>query len=148
MYTYFKRLPSVDKYNELRELAGWERLDEDAVRKSLPHSIYSLIAKCNDETIAFARIVGDGALCFHIQEIIVHPDHQRKGIAGKFMDYIISFIEKNAPKGSYVGAFAGKGLEGFYKKYGFWERPTRNMGPGMMQFWGDPDANSQFNPDS
>lgn len=145
MYTFHEEIPPPEKYNKLRELVGWGPLEMKAVKQALPKSIYSVVAKKHNEIIAFARLVGDGKLCFYIQEIIVHPDHQRQGIANDFMKYIISYIGKNATKRSYIGVFAGKGLEDFYKKYGFWERPTKVMGPGMMQFWNDIDFNKHFN---
>jgi GNAT superfamily N-acetyltransferase len=107
--------------------------------------LYSVLAKYKKKTIAFARIVGDGKLCFYIQEVIVHPDHQQKGIATNFMKYIFEYFKNNAVKRSYIGVFSGKGLEKFYKKYGFWERPTGEMGPGMMQFWNDPEFNKHLN---
>ena len=147
MYRYHEELPSPEKYNELREVVGWESLNIEAVRKSLPNSIYSITAKCNDDTIAFARVVGDGGLCFYIQEIIVHPNHQRKGIAQTFMKYIFDYIKANATKRSYISVFVNIGLESFYKKYGFWERPTKVMGPGMMQFWNDAGFNNRFKGD-
>jgi len=144
MYTFHEEPPSVEQYNALRELAGWGALDEAAVAQPLPNSAYAVVAKCEDEVVGFARVVGDGRLCFYIQEIIVHPDHQRKGIATKFMEHILGFIGRNAVKRSYIGVFVGQGLEGFYERYGFWARPTAVMGPGMMQFWDDPEFNASF----
>jgi len=145
MYSFHEEIPARQKYNELRELVGWGPLDDVIVERSLPKSVYAITAKCDGEVIAFARVVGDGGLCFHIQEIIVHPDHQKKGIAKKFMQYIFDYLKKNAAKRSYISVFVGKGLEDFYKEYGFWERPTKVMGSGMMQFWDDIEFNKHFN---
>jgi GNAT superfamily N-acetyltransferase len=145
MYTFYEELPTSRKYNELRELAGWGPLDNAIVERSLPKSVFGVTAKYEGEVIGFARVVGDGGLCFHIQEIIVHPDHQKKGIAGKFMQHIFNHLKSNAAQRAYISAFVGKGLEDFYKKYGFWERPTKVMGPGMMQFWNDEEFNRHFN---
>ena len=144
MYTYHEVLPTVEEYNSLREIVGWGSLDTETVEKALPESRYAVTARTNGETIAFARVVGDGGLCFYIQEIVVHPDHQRQGIASTFMQYIFEYLEANAIPRSYIGVFAGKDLEDFYRKYGFWERPTGVMGPGMMQFWKDPEFNRHF----
>jgi GNAT superfamily N-acetyltransferase len=145
MYVFNEEIPSRTKYNELREIVGWGALDNESVEKSLPRSVYAVTARFNGEIIGFARVIGDGSLCFYIQEIIVHPEHQKRGIANTFMKYIIEYLNKNAIKRSYIGVFAGKGLEKFYKKYGFWERPTNEMGPGMMQFWDDAEFNKHFN---
>jgi GNAT superfamily N-acetyltransferase len=141
MYTYHEEVPSCDKYNELREAVGWGTLDPDAVTRSLPRSLYVITAKYNNEIIAFARVVGDGGLCFYIQEIVVHPHHQKKGIGTEFMKHIFEYIKKNAADSSYLGVFVGKGLEHFYSRFGYWERPTSRMGPGMIQFWNDPELN-------
>jgi GNAT superfamily N-acetyltransferase len=145
MYTFHEELPTTEKYNELREAVGWGALDAETVGKSLPRSVYVVTAKMNGETVGFARMVGDGGLCFYIQEIIVHPQHQKRGIAKTFMKYIFAFLNANAGKRSYIGVFVGRGLEAFYRKYGFWERPTNAMGPGMMQFWNDKEYNDRFN---
>jgi len=145
MYTFHEEIPSLKKYNELRELVGWGALDDGLVDRSLPKSVYAVTAKYNGETVGFARVVGDGGLCFYIQEIIVHPEHQKNGIASTFMRYIMDYIKAHSGKRSYIGVFVGKGLEKFYKNYGFWERPTKVMGSGMMQFWDDEEFNRHFN---
>ena len=120
-------------------------LDPQIVDTSLPKSVYAVTARHEGEVIAFARVVGDGGLCFHIQEIIVHPDHQKRGIARTFMKYIFHYLKINAAQRSYISVFVGKGLESFYRGYGFWERPTKVMGSGMMQFWNDEGFNNHFN---
>ena len=71
MYTFHEELPSVESYNRLRECVGWGALDCDAVEYALSRSIYAVVAKYQQHTVAFARMVGDGKLCFYIQEIIV-----------------------------------------------------------------------------
>jgi GNAT superfamily N-acetyltransferase len=119
----------------------WTRMRWSA---RLPRFVYAVTARFQGEVIAFARVVGDGGLCFYIQEIVVHPDHQKRGIAETFMEHIVGFLKRNAPKRSYIGVFPRKGLEPFYRRYGFWERPNGIMGAGRMQFWDDPEFNRQF----
>ena len=128
MYIYIEKLPTPEKYNELRNKVGWGELDLELVTSSLPNSLYSICAFDNKNIIGFARVIGDGGLCFYIQEIIVDPNHQKKGIASNFMKYILDFFSKTAKKRSYIGVFSGKNLEHFYEKYGFWKRPTNEMG--------------------
>ncbi len=144
MYTFHEEPPAGSRYNKLRELVGWGALDPDAVKRALPRSVYAVTARFRGEVIAFARVVGDGGLCFYIQEIVIHPDHQKRGIAKTFMEHIVGFLKRNAPKRGYVGVFSRKGLEPFYRRYGFWERPNDIMGAGMIQFWDDPELNRQF----
>ncbi|MGD9212237.1 MAG: GNAT family N-acetyltransferase [Desulfobacteraceae bacterium] len=144
MPNYIERLPTCEEYNKLRESAGWGALDASVVKRSLPKTIYSICAEHNGDLIGFGRVVGDGGLCFYIQEIIVSPDHQRKGIGTYFLDRIMEYIGRNATKRSYIAVMVGKGLENFYSKYGFWSRPTTKMGPGMMMFWNDPEFNIYY----
>ncbi len=146
MYTFHEELPSCAKYNELRLTAGWGSLDPIKVEESLPRSVYSILAKYRDEVIGFARVVGDGGLCLYIQEIIVNPKHQGNGIAKEFMKHVMAYFHQHVCDRGYIGVFAGKDLEEFYKQYGFWKRPTTEMGSGMMQFWNDPEFNKHFNP--
>ena len=145
MYKFIEKLPTAAEYNNLRIKAGWGALNDESVEKALPNSVYSVVATYNNKTIAFAIVIGDGILCFYIQEIIVDPVHQRKGIASEFMNYIFNFLQKNATNRSYIGVFSGKNIESFYERYGFWKRPTLEMGSGMMQFWNDQIYNDHFN---
>ena len=145
MYKYRERLPTSAEYNGLRESAGWGPLEVSTVERSLPKSVYSICAEHERNLAGFGRVVGDGGLCFYIQEIIVLPEHQGKGIGTCILDRIMEYIDRHATKRSYVAVMVARGLESFYAKYGFWTRPNKKMGPGMMQFWNDPDFNSFHN---
>ncbi|HVO74614.1 MAG TPA: GNAT family N-acetyltransferase [Ignavibacteriaceae bacterium] len=86
-------------------------LDPKIVEKSLPKSVFAVTAKHKD-VIAFAGVVCDGGLCFHSQEIIVHPYYQKRGIARTFMKYVFNFLNYNAAQRSYISVFVGQVLEG------------------------------------
>lgn len=137
-----EKLPSVQKYIELREKVGWGRVPENAVKAALSNSVYGACAVVDGEVIGFARVIGDGGLCFYIQELVIDPEYQRQGIGSRFMEKIMAYFQKTLIDGAYIGVFVGKGLEEFYGRYGFWIRPTDNMGPGMMQFLNAPDVNA------
>ena len=61
---------------------------------------------------------------------------QKRGIGSKIVQLLMDFLEENAPINSYIGLMSAKGLEKFYSKYGFIERPNEYFGAGMTQFWG------------
>ena len=63
------------------------------------------------------RIVGDGAFYFYIQDIVVHPDHQGKGIGKEILNALMKFLESNAPDKAFIGLFASNGKVKFYEKY-------------------------------
>ena len=144
MYTFHEESPTAARYNELRDAVNWGTLPEPVVAKAIGNSLFSVVAKSGDRVVGFARVIGDGGLCFYIQEIIVEPAHQRNGIATRFMELITEYLERTAVPRSYIGVFVGKGLESFYSRYGFWRRPSAEMGPGMMQFWNDETFNRQL----
>ena len=144
MYTFHEETLSAARYNELREAVDWGTLPEPVVAKALSNSLYTVVAKSGGRVVGFARVIGDGGLCYYIQEIIVEPDHRRNGIASRFMEMIIDYMKRTAVPRSYIGVFVGKGLESFYSRYGFWRRPSAEMGPGMMQFWNDEEFNREL----
>lgn len=72
---------------------------------------------------------------FYIQDVIVVPVWQRRGIGTLLMDRVMEYIKRNAFEQSYVGLMSAKGKEPFYEKYGFTARPTEILGAGMTMFW-------------
>jgi GNAT superfamily N-acetyltransferase len=144
MYKFVEKVPSPEDYNRLRESAGWGKLNLSVVEQSLPKSVYAICAEYDSLLVGFGRVVGDGGLCFYIQEIIVLPEHQNNNIGTSIIEHIMKYISEHATKRSYVAAMVGKGLEDWYSQYGFWPRPTKSMGPGMMLFWDDPEFNDHY----
>ena len=78
-----------------------------------------------------ARIIGDQGMYFYIQDVIVLPKYQKQNVGFELMKKIMTYIEKNKKENMFIGLMAAKGKEGFYKKFGFVERPSEKYGPGM-----------------
>ena len=124
------RQPSVIEYSHFRDVAGWGVPEEDLVKKSIENGLFSVCIEKEDKLIGFGRISGDG-LYLYVQDVIVLPEYRGKGYASLIMEEIMKYIHKNAKKASFVGLFAAKGVEEFYKKYGFILRPNDHFGHGM-----------------
>lgn len=124
-----ERLPSVEEYRKLRSQVGWWDTDENVTRIALNNSLFSVVATEGDTVIGTGRIAGDGGLYFYIQDLIVQPDHQSKGIGKAMMKELMSYIKKNAEPGSYIALMAAKGLEKYYESFGFEARKAD--APGM-----------------
>ncbi len=64
------------------------------------------------------------------------PLEQAKGIGRELMNYAMNYIKSKLKPGwrIMVNLQAAKGKEGFYKKFGFIERPNQDFGPGMHQW--------------
>ncbi len=59
------------------------------------------------------------------------PNFQAKGIGKALMEELMRYLKANANPGSYVALLAAKGLEKFYRNFGF---KTRHVdAPGMFQ---------------
>ena len=69
----------------------------------------------------------------YIQDVIVRPEYQRKGIGSLIMKELLSFAEKSGGKHTNIGLMCSKGREAFYKDFGFIERPNENFGAGMFK---------------
>lgn len=112
--------PTVDEYTTLCSSVGWEDyMNFDVAKTSLTNSIYSVMVKDGDEVIGMGRIVGDGAIYFYIQDVMVRPDYQCKGIGKEIMDELMRYLKEHAPSKAFVGLFASEGKEAFYEEYDF-----------------------------
>lgn len=128
-------LPSPTDYNRLRKAVGWGEYDEDVINNALPSTLYCVCAIVDDKTIGMARIIGDAGLVYYIQDVIVLPEYQHRGIGTQLMDAMMAYIHAHAHHNTIIGLMAAVGKEAFYKKYGFRIRPDENHGAGMTQFW-------------
>jgi len=133
---FVRKLPQPKEYNILRENVGWGEMPISIVKKSFKKTLYGISVYNNNEIIGSGRIVGDNGLCFYIQDIIVLKAFQKKGIGTKIVELLMEYIEKNGVCNSYVALLSAKGLEKFYSKFGFIERPNEYFGAGMTQLLG------------
>lgn len=125
------RIPTLSEYKRLRNLVGWWDTDPGATERALRNSLFSVVAIEDNAVVGFGRISGDGGLYFYIQDLIVAPEYQAKGIGTSLMNELMNYIEGNAEPGSCIAIMAAKGLEKFYTKFGF---KTRDIdAPGMYQ---------------
>lgn len=134
-YKLIEKIPTAKELSELRILVGWGIPNEKDLKIGLDNSLYGVCVFSEENIIGTARVIGDKSTCFYIQDVIVHPEHQRKGIGLSIMKKIMSYIGENACHEAIVGLMSAKGKENFYEKFGFWTRPTEHFGPGMIQFW-------------
>lgn len=131
-YDLIERMPTFHEFNDLRKSVGWPELDEGTILNALNSTIYFVCAVVDHKAIGIARIIGDGAMYFYIQDMIVNPSFQGKGIGKAIMNKIMNYLERNSIKGSFIGLMSAKDKEGFYKRFGFAERPNENYGAGMF----------------
>ncbi len=127
------RTPTPQEYAKLREVVNWSTIDLKAIEHGLQNSIFSVCATYEQEVIGCGRVIGDGGIYFYIQDIIVVPAFQKRGIGKFIMNEIMKYLNKHAAANAFIGLMSSEGVMGFYEKYGFEERP--NNGPGMFRTW-------------
>lgn len=125
--------PKAKEYNELRATVGWRIINEDLAKIGLRHSLYAITFYHNDTLVAMGRVVGDMGIIFYLQDVIVHPDYQNKGLGNKVITNLLDYIKgfKFGEEGVMIGLMSACGKEEFYEKYGFVKRPADNYGHGM-----------------
>jgi GNAT superfamily N-acetyltransferase len=126
-----QQVPLVEEYMRLRRAVGWDNADRAVTEHALANSLFGVTLYRGEEVIGCGRIVGDGGLCFYVQDILVLPAYQRCGYGRQIMDY----LHTHARPGAFAGLMAAHGVEDFYAPYGFIARPTHSLGPGMIRFW-------------
>jgi ribosomal protein S18 acetylase RimI-like enzyme len=127
-----ERLPTVKEYQTLVRAVGWEQYsDLNAAPTALQNTLYSVLALEQSRVVGMARVIGDGATAFYVQDVAVHPDRQRQGIGTALMDAVLSYFRNAMPRRSSLGLFTGRNLAGFYGRHGF-EGPDTSL-YGMYQ---------------
>jgi ribosomal protein S18 acetylase RimI-like enzyme len=132
-YTIEYRLPDVDEYLSLRNSVGWPLFDPEVVRAGLTKSLFGVCIRDGCKIIGAGRILGDGAIYFHIQDVIVDPAYQRSGIGKMLMNALMQYIGEHAGANANIGLMCSKGREKFYEGFGFTARPADKYGAGMIK---------------
>ncbi|WP_458184917.1 GNAT family N-acetyltransferase [Haladaptatus sp. NG-WS-4] len=130
-YELRDELPTPEEFLTLRKAADMTPRSRDGVERGLPNSVFgvTVVYKGSErhgddregsrdcDVVGMARIVGDGGSVYYLCDMVVHPDHQRRGLGTKMMERLMAYLEENAPESAYVNLMAD--VEGFYERFGF-----------------------------
>lgn len=128
---------SVEEYLYIRKCVDWKQLGINQAQQAIERSLYFVKAVDDDgKLIGMGRIVGDGAVVCYIQDLVVIPEYQGKGVGSMIIKSLIEFVESIRFEDTtmMLCLMCAKGREPFYKKHGFIARPTDALGPGMIQY--------------
>jgi GNAT superfamily N-acetyltransferase len=93
--TYKENILSANDFMLLHKKMGMTEYSIEQVKKSMPYNLYSIVAVNDDEIIGMGRLLGDGALFWYINDVLVLKEHQRKGIGKDIMKRLIQYIKEN-----------------------------------------------------
>ena len=126
--------PSADDYLLLRERSGLSPKTRAQAVAGLPggwaacHAVHEASAA----TVGMARALGDGGIFFHIVDVAVLPEHQRRGLGDAMLSALLDRIRAQAPPGAYVSLLADPPGRRLYARHGFTETAPGSIG---MALW-------------
>jgi ribosomal protein S18 acetylase RimI-like enzyme len=129
-YILVERSPTKEEYQRLRDAVGWGNMNVGAVETGLSNSLYSICVVFGNDVIGCGRVIGDGGIYFYIQDVIVLPEFQGQGVGKRIMNSLMEYLKEHAHAKAFIGLMVAKGAAGFYRRFGFNERPSD--GPGMF----------------
>lgn len=111
----------AEDFVRLRIQAGFAEIPVEHARKALQNGLINVSAIYNGELVGMGRLVGDGAMYWYLQEIIILPQFQRKGIGTMIVNHLVNYARENSTTGKFttIGGVSAKGKEKFYEKIGF-----------------------------
>lgn len=80
-------------------------------------------------TVAMGRVIGDGGWYFHIVDIAVLPEHQRRGLGDLVLSWLLARIRETAPANPYISLLADEPGRRLYLRHNF--VPTAPNSVGM-----------------
>jgi GNAT superfamily N-acetyltransferase len=126
----------IDTYLFLRESVAFKTLKKEQAKRALQNSIITITAYIDGKVCGMGRIVGDGAVICYIQDLVVHPDYRGMGVGKEIMNTLMQKVIDMTEEGSemMLSLMCAKGREEFYEHFGFIQRPTDSLGPGMIKY--------------
>lgn len=107
---------SVKALSNLREAVGWNRMERE-YENPLMTSYYHIAVYEEDELIGYVDCVSNGVTDAYIQDLMVHPDYQGKGVGTDLMNKMITHLKE---KRIYIiSVVFEECLKPFYDKFGF-----------------------------
>ena len=125
-YELVDNVLSAEDFVRLKVAAGFKERPLEQVEKALRNGLFNVSAVCGGQVVGMGKLVGDGAMYWYLQEIIVLPQYQGKGIGKSIVNRLLGHIKSVAEPGTVIdiGLTAVKGKEPFYERFGFSARPT------------------------
>lgn len=122
--------PRTGDYHGLFQATGWNesyRAEVSELDAALDRSWLVVSAYLGQSMVGIVRVVSDGVLYAMVYDLIVHPDHRRRGIGSELLRRAIAACEIAHIRE--VQLFCASGLRDWYRGFGFVERP--DDAPGM-----------------
>ena len=115
---YIENMPVAAKaIADLREAVGWNRMEKSFGNPAM--TSYYHIAACDGERlVGYVDCVSNGVTDAYIQDLMVHPDYQHKGIGRELMQHTLARLRRD---GIYMVSviYGDAELQRYYEDFGF-----------------------------
>lgn len=106
---------SAKALSDLREAVGWNRMESE-YSNPLMNSFYPIGVYAEEKLVGYIDCVSNGVTDAYIQNLMVHPAHQGKGIGTDLMNRMIPHLkEKNIYM---ISVVYEESLKPFYDRFG------------------------------
>nr|WP_299339759.1 GNAT family N-acetyltransferase [Allomuricauda sp.] len=122
-----KRSPTREEYQSLGSQSDWNTVENQFEKIAFGKEVYSVVVLDGLNMVGMGRVIGDGAIYFNIQDLMVHPAYNSKKVGGLVMDNIEGYFKTIASRHAYIGLTVTSGTKEFYKKYGFVQRKSKSL---------------------
>lgn len=132
-YRLIESAPGADEYLELRQRSGLSPKTREQAAAALPGSWAAchVVHETSGQTVGMGRVLGDGGWYFHIVDMAVLPDHQRRGLGDAILRSLLHRIRADAPRGAYVNLLADPPGRRLYARHGFAETAPHSVGMAL-----------------
>lgn len=126
--------PPVEAYLRLRKESGLTPKTEAQAVAGLPGSWAAchVVDEDTGEVVGMGRVLGDGGWYFHVVDMAVLPEHQRRGLGDAILQALLDRIREVAPPGAWVNLLADPPGRPLYARHGFTDTAPRSI--GMARF--------------
>ena len=117
----YKNSITADEVNKLRRAVCFRQIDEAQIEAGLSGSALIVSAYEDSHAVGMARLIWDGGMTALITDLIVLPEHQKRGIEAEIIRQILSFLQKQLHPGFgiQVDVRAWGNQETLYRELGF-----------------------------
>ena len=122
---------TTDELLSLYASVGWSAYtgDPDLVQAGVTGASYVVTARRGGRLVGLARALSDGATICYLQDVLVHPDEQRRGIGRALVKAVLDRYRTVRQKVLLTDDEPGQ--RAFYESLGYAE--IRDYGPGTLR---------------
>jgi ribosomal protein S18 acetylase RimI-like enzyme len=126
--------PAVADYLSLRQRTGLSPRRPDQAEAAVRGSwaAVHVVHESTGNTVGMGRVLGDGGWYFHIVDMAVLPEHQRRGLGDWLLTTLLGEIRAGAPPGAYVNLLADPPGRRLYLRHGFRETAPHSVGMAQI----------------